>query len=112
MLEEAKEAQKRLDEYKEKALKLQESMKAILTKTIPEGEKIESPDYKISWKKASSVYIGDNLDPEEVYKVASDLVNKKVTFTFDKKKIKAKLDNGQPVYEGMSIVEKNNIQIK
>lgn len=102
--------------------KLQEKKKAVKNKTaylieyirrnITEGEKIEQPNYTISWRKSSSIELEDIIDLEEMHERNPELVKKKISFEVDKIRAKEVYKKTGVLPEGLKIIEKNNLQIK
>lgn len=86
---------------------------------IKEGEKIEAENYKISWRKSTSVDV-TLVDPEKVWNEDKDnvifleMVDKveSVTYKLDKKKILSCFKEGLPIPAGVEIVKKNKMTIK
>ena len=97
--EEAKALQDRAKSYENKA----DSLKNYLESAL-DGEKFESPRCKISYRKSESISIDpDALIPSQYIKIREPEYNK----TALKKALKA----GEKI-DGVTIVEKSNIQIK
>ncbi len=102
--------------------KLQEKKKVVKNKTaylieyirrnITEGEKIEQPNYTISWRKSSSIELEDIIDLEEMHERNPELVKKKISFEVDKIRAKEVYKKTGVLPEGLKIIEKNNLQIK
>lgn len=84
---------------KDKAERLSE----WLTKAL-DGERIQTNRVAVSFRKSESVMVDEEKCPEEY-------MNKKVTYSPDKTRIKAAIKAGKTV-EGCELVLRNNIQIK
>lgn len=80
-----------------------ESIKTFLSHLL-NGEKIEKPQYKIGWRKSTTVQIKVDAEalPEEY---------RKIKYEADKTGIKSALKEGA-VIDGCELVESNSIQIK
>lgn len=87
------------------------SLKNLLAKVVPEGDKIETENYKISWRKSSVVEVDElECNLEELYKKQPELVRAK--FEIDKKIIKELSKANKPLPNGVTIEERNNLQLK
>ena len=84
---------------KDKAERLSEWLTNAL-----DGERIETNRVAVSFRKSESVMVDEEKCPEEY-------MNKKVTYSPDKTRIKAAIKAGKTV-EGCELVLRNNIQIK
>ena len=84
---------------KDKAERLSE----WLTKAL-DGERIQTNRVAVTFRKSESVMVDEEKCPEEY-------MNKKVTYSPDKTRIKAAIKAGKTV-EGCELVLRNNIQIK
>ena len=93
-------------------------LKKYLASSIGEGEKYKFSNVDISWRKSSSIVQDDDLDLEQYAKEYPILVAEEIVRTLDKKKARiffeeqAELTDTPLFYDGISIVEKQNIQIK
>ena len=78
--------------------------KEWLLMNVAEGEKVETPRSRVSWRKSTSVEYNGEAEtlPEAL---------KKVAVTADKTEIKNALKAGQEI-DGARLVEKKNINIK
>ena len=83
--------------------KLAESLKIYLSNAL-DGEKFKTAKVSISYRKSSSVEVDD------VYKLPDDYLTYKMPEP-KKAMLKTAIKSGQK-FEGVRIVEKNNIQIK
>ncbi len=89
-----------------------EYLKNYLQDNLDKGEKINDPQFKISWRKSSSVKIDcEKLTAQDLYDDIPGLVRYKESFEFDKKAIKEHLQEGGEL-EGAEIVEKNSVVVK
>ncbi len=94
------------------------SLKKFLASFLNDGEKFKFSNATISWRKSSSIVQDDDLDLEQYKYEYPRLVEVKTVRTLDKKKAKIFFEeqaaiNETPIfYDGISIVEKQNIQIK
>jgi len=82
-----------------------ESLKKYLSHFIPEGEKFADEHTKISWRKSESLFIKD----DDISYVPEDY--QRVVVSADKVALKKDIKSGK-TFEGISLVEKQNIQIK
>jgi hypothetical protein len=88
-------------------------------RNLKEGEKIEADNYKITWRKSTSVDTS-MVDAEKIWNEDKDnvvfleMVNKveKVEYKLDKKKILAYYKEGMKIPDGIEIVKKNTMTIK
>ena len=96
----------RLKKLKEVRVKTADDLKERLLEAMELFDivKLESPLLKISLKKSERVDANQDLVP-------SEYLNKKVTFTVDKVKIKADIKAGKSII-GAVITSHNNLQIK
>lgn len=85
---------------KDKAERLSE----WLTKALDGGQRFQTNRVAVSFRKSESVLVDEGKCPEEY-------MNKKVTYSPDKTRIKAAIKAGKTV-EGCELVLKDNIQIK
>ncbi|MCP3925036.1 MAG: hypothetical protein GY714_20860 [Desulfobacterales bacterium] len=89
-----------------------EYLKNYLQDNLEAGEKISDPQFKISWRKSSSVKIDcEKLTAQELYDDIPGLVRYKESFEFDKKGIKEYLKEGGEL-EGAGIVNKIKVVVK
>ncbi|MDE6834468.1 MAG: siphovirus Gp157 family protein [Ruminococcus sp.] len=68
-----------------------------------DGEKMETPKVKVSYRKSTAVEVDDRLPKK--------WCSKKIVYTPDKVAIKTAISNGKKI-TGAKIVERQNIQIK
>lgn len=112
---------RRLNDLAKRYERTMEGFKKMLLANVPEGEKIESDLYRISWRKSSSVeidqdYLAENLLGEdeflkELESKYKDLV--KVSRTLKKKEAKDLYKKTGTLPKGLKFVEdKQNIQIQ
>jgi hypothetical protein len=80
-----------------------ESLKNYLSGFVVKGEKFSDQNSKISWRSSESVMV------ENVDLIPEDYV--KVTVSADKTMLKKAIKNGD-IFEGVSIVTKQNLQVK
>lgn len=99
----------RLESLKKQYLKSTESLKTLIKKIVPEGEKITTDKYKIGWRKSTSYTIDDLTDLAELEKQYPQLVKVERKFMSSEAKNLHKDTGTLP--EGVSEVNKNNIQI-
>lgn len=85
------------------------SIKKVLGNNLIEGEKINTPDYQISWRKSSSVEIDEFLEPTDIESKFPNCV--KTEKTFIKSELTKLLKEGVKI-SGIKRVEKQNIQIR
>ena len=94
------------------------SLKKFLASFLNDGEKFKFSNATIGWRKSSSIVIDEGLDLELYADEYPGLVSKEIVRILDKKKAKlffeevAKVDGVPLFYDGIHIVEKQNIQIK
>ena len=94
------------------------SLKKFLASFLNDGEKFKFSNATIGWRKSSSIVIDEGLDVELYADEYPGLVSKEIVRILDKKKAKlffeevAKVDGVPLFYDGIHIVEKQNIQIK
>lgn len=88
----------REEQAERKALALREWLSRAL-----DGEKMETPKVKISYRKSTAVEVDDRLPKK--------WCSKKIVYTPDKVAIKTAIQNGKRI-TGAKIVERQNIQIK
>lgn len=103
------EAKRKLElskQYKSNA----ESIKNFLSKFIPEGEKIQNENIKISWRSSESLETDYDFDIEEVEIIKPEFV--KVEKTLRKKELKDFYKTTDLRFKGTKIIKKQNIQIK
>ena len=101
---------KRLQNLKKIYDTTSDSIKNILSKFIPEGEKIYSEDYMISWRKSSIVALDSFSNIEDVEELFPEFV--RVTKELKKPVIKNFAKNGGKLPSILKIIDKQNIQIK
>ena len=101
---------KRLQERLSKCTDQSAWCKDQLIKYLPVGENVQDNRIKISWRKSKQVDLIDHLKehPEEL---PIEYQRIKTIIEPDKKKMNWSLEKGINI-EGISLVEKNNIQIK
>lgn len=88
----------RQEQAEHKALALREWLSRAL-----DGEKMETPKVKVSYRKSTAVEVDDRLPKK--------WCSKKIVYTPDKVAIKTAIQNGKRI-TGAKIVERQNIQIK
>lgn len=88
----------REEQAEHKALMLREWLSGAL-----DGEKMETPKVKVSYRKSTAVEVDDRLPKK--------WCSKKIVYTPDKIAIKTAIQNGKKI-TGAKIIEKQNIQIK
>lgn len=88
----------REEQAEHKALMLREWLSGAL-----DGEKMETPKVKVSYRKSTAVEVDDRLPKK--------WCSKKIVYTPDKVAIKTAIQNGKRI-TGAKIVERQNIQIK
>lgn len=88
----------RQEQAEHKALALREWLSGAL-----DGEKMETPKVKVSYRKSTAVEVDDRLPKK--------WCSKKIVYTPDKVAIKTAIQNGKRI-TGAKIVERQNIQIK
>jgi len=88
----------RQEQSEHKALVLREWLSRAL-----DGEKMETPKVKISFRKSMMVEVDDRLPKK--------WCSKKIVYTPDKVAIRTAIQNGKKI-TGAKVIEKNNIQIK
>lgn len=88
----------RQEQAEHKAIALREWLSGAL-----DGEKMETPKVKVSYRKSTAVEVDDRLPKK--------WCNKKIVYTPDKFAIKTAIQNGKKI-TGAKIVERQNIQIK
>ena len=88
----------RQEQAEHKALALREWLSRAL-----DGEKMETPKVKVSYRKSTMVEVDDRLPKK--------WCSKKIVYTPDKIAIKTAIQNGKKI-TGAKIIERQNIQIK
>ena len=88
----------RQEQAERKALMLREWLSGAL-----DGEKMETPKVKVSYRKSTAVEVDDRLPKK--------WCSKKIVYTPDKIAIKTAIQNGKKI-TGAKIIKKQNIQIK
>ena len=88
----------RQEQAEHKAVILREWLSKAL-----DGEKMETPKVRISYRKSTAVEVDDRLPKK--------WCSKKIVYTPDKVAIKTAISNGKKI-TGAKIVERQNIQIK
>lgn len=101
---------KRLKELQKYYSQSVSSLKNLLSRVVPEGEKIETDRYKISWRKSTSYQIDDLIDLEELEKQYPQLVKVERSFRASEAKNYHKETGTLP--EGIIEIKRNNLQIK
>jgi len=100
------EAKRRL-ELASRYSKTAESLKILLAKVVPEGEKFSTPYYSISWRKSTAVELDEDVSLDELPDYCV-----RIKKELDKTEIKNRNKNGEPLPKGVTVVTKNNIQLK
>ncbi len=85
------------------------SIKKVLGNNLVEGEKINTVDYQISWRKSSSIEIDELMEPVDIEIQYPHCV--KTVKTFIKPELSKLLKESVKI-EGVKISEKQNINIK
>jgi len=88
------------------------SMKVYLSEQLEEGEKVELPNLRISWRKSSSVDIDDSLNRKQFFEQYPTLAEEVIDYKLDKTAIKKYLTDSEVKIDGVKIIDKQNIQIK
>lgn len=87
-----------------------EGLKKLLKKIVPEGEKIKTEHYEISWRKSSYVEQDDLIDLAELEIHYPDFV--KTVRNLRMNEIKAFAKEKGVLPEGLTIKNRQNIQVK
>ena len=77
---------------------------------MPEGVTIETPDYKISWRKSEAVETSEFLDLSKIAVSYPDLIE--LEYKLKKTEVKKRIKDNLPIPEGIFIMKKQNLQIK
>lgn len=101
---------KRLQALKQSAESKVNTAKRLLSKMIPQGEKVEFADVKISWRKSTEVLTDEFIDLEDLEKTYPDLV--RVKRELSKSAAKELHKNTGMLPSGISIITKQNLQVK
>lgn len=96
---------KRMQVKKNKA----EWLQNYLTDNIPEGTKIETPQYKISWRKSTRLEVDKNIVMASFYESYPEHCS--LSYKLDKKLLKKDM-NSDKVFSGVWLKEYNNINVK
>ena len=100
---------KQLNDIKKSYSQFENTLKNVLMKFLEPGETLESEDFRISWRKSTTVEKDLFLDMEEFSKKFPELV--KIAYDLNKTEIK-RISKTGPLPEGIKLVTNNNIQIK
>lgn len=103
---------KKLQQKKKSVENKVEWLKNYLYSNVEVGRKIETPNFTIGWRKSESIEVDPLLDLEELYKQNPEIVREKITYALDKIEAKKVYKATGVLPSGVSLVEKNNIQIK
>lgn len=103
-----KEEKKRIDDKQKSAEKKLDWLKSYIEANV-NGEKINTPQISISYRKSSRLEVDDNIDLEMIEQSWPEIIRTKKEI--DKTSAK-KLISGDVKITGMRIIESNNIQIK
>jgi len=102
----------RLKDIDRSVSRKQELIRRYLSQNIGEGEKIQTENYTITWRKSAKIVQDDNLiSLEELKKRNNDSVREKVVLELDKKYLTELAKAGKPLPEGVQYVKINNIKI-
>lgn len=100
---------KQLSDIKKSYSQFENTLKNVLIKFVEPNETIESDQFRLSWRKSTTVEKDLFLDMEEFAKKFPELV--KISYELNKMEIK-KIAKAGPIPEGIKLVTNNNIQIK
>lgn len=89
-----------------------ELLKDFIKKNLPEGEKITTPEYAISWRKSEAIEIDESVNAEELHEKDPNLSVKVVTYKLSKSYAKELLKTVGSLPNGFTLIKRNNIQIK
>lgn len=103
---------KRLTDIKKSFQTREGTAKKFLQNHIPEGEKFEFENLKISWRKSTAVETKEDLNLESLKVSDPDFVTEKVVFSLDKTLVKNTYKANGILPAGVKVVEKQNIQVK
>lgn len=101
---------KRLQDIKAKFAKQSESIEKYIKKSVPEGEKINTPEYSISWRKSESIEIEPDADIDTIEIIHPDFIRTKKEL--DKTAIKKYCKDADILPVGIKLIQKNNLIIK
>ena len=100
---------KQLNDIKKSYSQFENTLKNVLLKFLEHDETLESEDFRVSWRKSTTVEKDLFLDMEDFSKKFPELL--KVTYELNKTEIK-KIAKAGPIPEGIKLITNNNIQIK
>jgi len=103
---------KKLNDKKKFVINRVNFLKDYIKRNINEGEKIDQPSFTISWRKSESVEVDIIMDLEELHKTSPEIIKQNISYSVDKVKAKEIFKKTGILPEGISIVQKNNLQIK
>ena len=107
-----KTEKKRLAELDSKLSKKLELLENYVKVNIPEGEKIETSQYKIGWRKSDAIELKPDIDLEKLHKDFPEIVKSEIVYNFNKTEAKKHYKATGLLPEGANYVQRNNIQIK
>jgi len=87
-------------------------LKEYIKRNIVEGEKIEQPNFILSWGKSESIETDPIMDLEEMHKKNPVLVKKNISYSVDKIEAKKLYKETGILPEGFKLITKQNLQIK
>ena len=102
----------KLEDKKRSIKKKVQWLKDYLQKNLEVGEKIETSNYTISWRKSDSIEISDLVILEDLYEQDPRFVTKKVVYSADKIAAKKIYKDTGILPEGFSFIEKQNLQVR
>lgn len=107
--EQVKAEKQRLNDLQKQYDNSMESFKKLMDKIL-QGDSFECENFKVSYHKSKVIEADENLNMEEFNKLHPELVRKK--YELDKTAAKKISDLTGTLPSELTIVEKNNIQIK
>ncbi len=85
-------------------------LKRYLEAHLPPGEKIDLANLRISWRKSEAVEVDDTADLQTINFSNPELVE--LTLSLKKREMKEYIKTTGVSFQGIRLVEKQNIQIK
>jgi len=103
---------KKLQAKKKTVTSRTDYLKEYIKRNIAEGEKIEQPNFTISWRKSEAVETDLLIDLEEMHKSNPELVKENISYSVDKTEAKKLYKQTGVLPEGIKLVAKQNLTIK
>ena len=101
---------KRLAAIKKSLDTTADAAERIISKELAEGETYQFENAKISYRKSEVVEVDETMDLSQLAFDQPELVD--ISYSLKKTEVKKLAKNNKPIPDGITIIKKNNLQIR